>query len=190
MNGGKTTLLLQNAYSIRSRGKEVVILGYGGNHRDDGIFSRIGASVKPDILFSHETNIYESIKTILKNSSKDYLEVLVDEAQFLTPFQVEELLRLSLDEKIDVRCFGLKTSFKTKSFPGSRRLLELAKITELKIVRCSCGDYAEINARFDSATKDLILFGEEELIEGSSENIVYDPICYSCYLKAGGKLHY
>lgn len=188
MNGGKSTLLLQNAYSARSRNFEVVLLGYGGNTREAGIKSRLGVQYEADALYFPETTMGEALKELLDTKGRDkILEILVDEAQFLTPQQVEDLLRFTITEKIDVKCFGLKTNFETKTFPGSQRLFELAdELVELDIVRCHCGQKARINARFHSETGRIIASGPSELIEGSDSNIIYDPVCARCYLELGG----
>lgn len=191
MNGGKSTLLLQNAYSSRSRGFEVVILGFKGNTREASISSRLGVETKVDLYFSEATDMKKEInKKLARRGRHKVLEVLVDEAQFLTPRQVEDLLLFTLETGVEVRCYGLKTNFETKAFPGAQRLLELAdELVELDLVRCRCGKKARINARFHSDTNELITSGPEQLIEGSQEAVVYDPVCASCFVALGGSLH-
>ena len=189
MNGGKSTLLLQNAYSARSRDLEVILLGYGGNTREEGIKSRLGVQYDADALYHGDSSMEQLIQEAMERKGRErVLEVLVDEAQFLSPSQVEELLTYSIRHDIDVKCFGLRTDFETRSFPGSQRLFELAdELVELNIVRCHCGAKARINARFNKDTGRIISTGPSQLIEGSVDNIIYDPVCPSCYLKLGGE---
>lgn len=189
MNGGKSTLLLQNAYSARSRDLEVILLGYGGNTREEGIKSRLGVQYDADALYHGDSSMEQLIQEAMESKGRErVLEVLVDEAQFLSPYQVEELLTYSIRHDIDVKCFGLRTDFETRSFPGSQRLFELAdELVELNIVRCHCGAKARINARFNKDTGRIISTGPSQLIEGSVDNIIYDPVCPACYLKLGGE---
>ena len=97
-------------------------------------------------------NIYEAVKNYSNMLSAELVKlnwVLVDEAQFLTEKQVEELTDVVDNLGINVMCFGLRTDFLTNSFPASRRLFELAdSIQEIKSV-CKCGNKAIINARID-----------------------------------------
>lgn len=190
MNGGKSTLLLQTAFSSRSREFEVIIVGYKRNTREKTIKSRLGVEYDADLLYDSTTRLRTGIlRQLAKKGRHKVLEVLVDEAQFLTPKQVEDLLKFTIESGIDVKCFGLKTNFETKLFPGSQRLIELAdELVELNLVRCRCGKKANINARFNPTTRELIIEGPEELIEGSVEEVIYDPVCSRCYIEHGGKL--
>lgn len=101
--------------------------------------------------------------------------ILVDEAQFLTPAQVEQLKEISLRARA-VFCYGLKTDFRTRLFPGSRRLLELAdQLVELPTV-CRCGRKAEVSARIQD---DKILRTGERVLIGGDER--YVSMCYRCW---------
>lgn len=101
----------------------------------------------------------------------------MDESQFLTTIQVEELRRIVDDFGINVLCYGLRTDFKTNLFEGSKRLFELADdINEMKI-SCSCGRKAIINARFNE-NDEIVINGEQVLIGGED---IYKPLCSKCY---------
>ncbi len=188
MNGGKSTLLLQTAYSARARGFEVILVGFKGNTREETIKSRLGIEYTVDLFFTERTPINSALKRQIAAKGKPkVLAVLIDEAQFLTSKQVEDLLTFTLQTGMTVECYGLKTNFATKLFPGSQRLIELAdNVQELSLVRCKCGGKASINARFNSLGE-IITSGPEKLIEGSHEEITYDPVCSSCFLDHGGE---
>lgn len=101
----------------------------------------------------------------------------MDEAQFLSIEQINELARIVDDFNIDVQCFGLRTDFQTKLFPGSMRLMEIAdKIVEMKSM-CSCGNKNIVNARIDSTGK-LITHGNSVEIGGEDK---YITLCRKCY---------
>lgn len=189
MNGGKSTLLLQTAFSARSRDFDAILVGYKGNTREATIKSRVGLENEADFFFDGRTNMRTSLKKQVASKGRTrVLVILVDEAQFLTPKQVEDLLRFTLETRIPVECYGLKTNFATRLFPGSQRLLELAdEVEELALVRCKCGRRATINARFTSEGE-IITSGPEKLIEGEKE-VVYDPVCTSCFLDHGGSFN-
>ena len=108
-----------------------------------------------------------------------YDAVIVDEAQFLTPKQIDELRDIVDNKGIPVLCFGLRTDFLTHVFPGSLRLLEIAdSISEIKTI-CRCGSKATVNARIDE-NGNVITDGEQVLIGGNDR---YEAMCYSCYMK-------
>lgn len=108
--------------------------------------------------------------------NKDKSVIIVDECQFLTKEQVDELKILSL--QIPVLCYGLLTNFKTELFEGSKRLVELAEsLTEIKSV-CRCGRKATINARFINGK---IATNGEEVMIGADET--YEGLCFACYKK-------
>ena len=103
--------------------------------------------------------------------------ILVDESQFLTSRQVEQLAQIVDELDINVMCYGLRTDFTTNLFEGSKRLMELADdIDEIKI-SCSCGRKAIINARLDRYGN-VITNGEQILIGGNEQ---YIPLCRKCY---------
>lgn len=186
MNGGKTTQLLQTVHSWRSRGFSVILLKPSDDTRNTEITSRIGATAEVDITVSKEDDLCEVIRNFIRvRPGLNHVLIAVDEAQFLTPSQVEDLFLLSTSDA-PVYCYGLKTNFRGFAFPGSARLLELADVEEIDIMKCRCGKPARFNARFDSTRTTLISEGSEKLIEGSTEEVIYDPLCPLCFVIEGG----
>ena len=103
--------------------------------------------------------------------------IIADECQFLTPAQIEALREIVDEEDIPVLCFGLRTDFQTKLFPGSERLFELAdSITEIKTI-CECGSKATVNARIGADGK-VVTEGEQVLLGG---NDAYVAMCHACW---------
>jgi thymidine kinase len=104
--------------------------------------------------------------------------IICDEAQFLQPFQVDELNEIAKDLNIPVICYGLRTDFKTHFFPGSQRLFEIAdRLIELETT-CDCGAKAVISAKFLDG--EIVLDGAQIDIGGDEK---YRAICYSCWEK-------
>jgi thymidine kinase len=102
--------------------------------------------------------------------------IICDEAQFLQPWQVDELNRYAKDFDIPVMCYGLRTDFKTNCFPGSRRLFEIAdRLVELETF-CECGKKAVLTAKFSNG--ELVTAGRQVDIGGDEK---YKAMCYSCW---------
>lgn len=146
MNCGKSTLALQMHHNARSAGKAVRLfskLDRGGAV----ISSRIGLS-QPATTVGDDLDLLAHVVDVLE-AGEAVDEVIVDEAQFLHPVQVDQLARLADERDVEVRCFGLLSDFQTRLFPGSQRLLELADHREeLQLdARCWCGDRGTHNAR-------------------------------------------
>ena len=105
--------------------------------------------------------------------------VLIDEAQFLTPEQVDQALAIAVLDEIPVVAFGIRTDFRTKAFPGSQRLMEVAhSLQEMKTI-CRCGKKAIFNARLGE--QGIIREGEQVMIDGESAR--YEALCARCYLE-------
>ena len=104
---------------------------------------------------------------------------MVDEAQFLSIKQVEDLFLISKACNIPVICYGLRTNFKMESFAGSKRLLEIADVLEELTTLCGCGEIARYVGR--KVGENFVLEGEEIVIDGTA-NICYVPLCGKCYL--------
>lgn len=176
MNCGKSTLLMQVAHNYEENNKKVIVIKSeidtkGGNYLE----SRLGAKRKVDILINEKESFQNYIKYFKKTDC-----ILVDEAQFLTSKQVEELWKATKKYDIPVICYGLKTDFQSHLFEGSKRLLELADVIEELITICSCGKRAKFNARYVDGK--FALEGNEVVIDGSCDNVVYRPLCGKCYL--------
>ena len=176
MNCGKSTLLMQVAHNYEENNKKVIVIKSeidtkGGNYLE----SRLGAKRKVDILINEKESFQNYIKYFKKTDC-----ILVDEAQFLTSKQVEELWKATKKYDIPVIRYGLKTDFQSHLFEGSKRLLELADVIEELITICSCGKRAKFNARYVDGK--FALEGNEVVIDGSCDNVVYRPLCGKCYL--------
>src|SRR5262249_36754750 len=131
MNSGKTTALIQAAFNYEERGMHPVVIKPTVDTKGaDQLSSRLGISRKVDILLGPDENIE---KALAKHPECHC--VLVDEAQFLNPEQVDELFWYATKHDIPVLTYGLRTDFQTKGFPGATRLLELAhELQELKTI--------------------------------------------------------
>jgi thymidine kinase len=122
----------------------------------------------------------------LAETGKPVSCLLVDESQFLTEGQVDDLLRIAIVEGTPVLAYGIRTDFQTVAFPGSRRLLEIAhSLEELKTI-CRCGRKAVFNARKIDGR--FVFDGDQVAIDGV--DVTYESLCGSCYLyESGGVLN-
>jgi thymidine kinase len=106
----------------------------------------------------------------------------VDEAQFLTPAQIDDLFRIAVLDRVPVIAYGLRTDFRTRAFPGSARLLEIAhSLEELKTI-CRCGRKALFNTR--RVGEYIVFDGDQVSIDG--DDVWYESLCGNCYLEASG----
>ncbi len=182
MNSGKSIDLIRTAHNYEENGYSVLILKPAIDTKGDNtITSRVGLSRKVDELLLYSDSILEK----LKNNLTDIACILVDEAQFLSIKQVEDLFLISKACDIPVICYGLRTNFKMESFAGSKRLLEISDVLEGITTLCHCGEIARYVGREvgDKFVKD----GEEIIIDGT-ENITYVPLCGKCYLEKVNKI--
>lgn len=176
MNAGKSTLLLQSAHNYGEQGMEALLFTAAIDNRyGEGVIqSRIGVS-SPAEVFDAQTHFIEVVGRF--NQAKKVDCVLVDEAQFLSRQQVDQLARVVDELNIPVLCFGIRTDFQAEPFPGSARLLAIAdKLSELKTV-CSCGRKATMTVRLDEAGQ-VIAAGEQVQIGGNER---YDSKCRRHY---------
>ena len=122
MSSGKTAILLQAVYNYESRGMNVLVMKPMIDTKgEDFLVSRIGLKRQIDHLIDEDENIYETFKDKL-----DQIEcIFIDEAQFLKLKQVDELMKLVVNNDIPIICYGLRTDFQTNGFVGSPRLLEI-----------------------------------------------------------------
>ncbi len=150
MNAGKSTVLLQSSYNYRERGMRTLLFTpaidtrYGTGRIESRIGLRSGA-----IALSAGDNLLTRVRT--EHAAKPIACVLVDEAQFLSVEQVWQATDIADQLDIPVLCYGLRTDFQGKLFPGSGALLGLADtLTELKTI-CHCGRKATMNLRVDAS---------------------------------------
>lgn len=169
MNAGKSTNLLQSAHNYREQGMQVALYTAAIDDRfGKGVVrSRIGLQ-ESALLFDARTPFFTPI---FKQHQQSTLAcILVDEAQFLSREQVDELARVVDELDLPVLCFGIRTDFQGELFPGSSRLLAIAdKLVELKTV-CECGRKATMTVRLDS-DGNIVAAGEQVQIGGNEQYV-------------------
>ena len=173
MASGKSLQLLVKAHNFEEKKIPFLVLkpSIDTREKDAVVASRIGLS-RPCMLIDEKTNLLQ-----LAIHNRYCKWILIDECQFLTPKQVEQLAKAVDTIGINVICYGLRTDFKSKAFPGSLRLFELADTIEEMKSYCDCGNKAIINARFD-ANGNMLTSGEQVQIGGDE---TYKAICRECY---------
>jgi thymidine kinase len=190
MESGKSAVLLMEAHYFEKRNVGILCMKSSIDDRDgtDVIKSRIGIE-RECLTIYPDYDIYKIVEKIIheqeKNDDENKLRwILVDESQFLTGYQVEQLRAIVDNFDINVMCYGLRTDFQTHLFEGSKRLFELADdIDEMKI-SCTCENKAIFNARFNEFGV-IVTDGEQVLIGGEDK---YKPICSKCYRKEVEKI--
>jgi thymidine kinase len=201
MNSGKSTALLQAAFNYEERGQHVLLAKPEIDTKGaDQISSRLGVERTADFLIGPEDDArelfaqhrrrvqVEAETALVPDARTDVACLLVDEAQFLGPEQIDDLLRIAVNDGIPVLAYGIRTDFQTRAFPGSARLMELAhSLEELKTI-CRCGSKALFNARLVGGR--FVFDGDQVAIdELSADRVTYESMCARCYLReSGGRL--
>ena len=178
MGSAKTALLLTTAYNFEERKMDYMCLKPVVDTREgrNVIRSRIGIERECVWIYAG-TNLYEFVKKLYKEDGRVVDWFLVDEAQFLTEAQVDQLSRVVDDFGSNVICYGLRTDFKSHLFEGSRRLFEIADtIDEIKST-CNCGHKTIINALIDS-DGNIVEQGAQVEIGGDDR---YVAVCRRCW---------
>lgn len=178
MGSAKTALLLTTAYNFEERHMDYMCLKPIVDTREDKsvIRSRIGIERECRWIYQN-TNLYDLAKDLYRTQNRVPEWYLIDEAQFLTATQVDQLSRIVDDFGSNVMCYGLRTDFQTHLFEGSRRLFEIADtIDEIKST-CNCGHKTIVNARIDSAGN-IVEEGAQVEIGGDDR---YVAICRKCW---------
>lgn len=198
MNSGKSTALLQAAFNYEERGHRVVLAKPAVDTKGDReIISRLGVTREVDFTISPEAAVREVFEQHRVRSGKvdragrDVSCLLIDEAQFLTSEQVDDLLRIALLDGTPVLAYGIRTDFQTVAFPGSRRLLEVShSLEELKTI-CRCGRKAIFNGRriggryvFDG--DQVAIDTSAGPVDGAEVEVEYESLCGVCYLQESG----
>jgi len=187
MNSGKSTSLLQVAYNYEERGQKVLLAKpLIDSKGDELIVSRLGVTRAVDFTVGASDDVYAVFQrereSVIRTHAVDVACLLVDEAQFFSPQQVDDLLRIAIREGIPVLAYGIRTDFQTAAFPGSRRLLEIAHtLEELKTI-CRCGRKAVFNARTIDGR--FVFDGDQVAIDGV--DVAYEALCGLCYLDESG----
>jgi thymidine kinase len=183
MNSGKSMMLLATAYSLQERGIFFIILKSALDTRDKGVIHSRSLGDRECIIVNNFDSIKEKLSNIpealhiAETSLPRY--ILVDEAQFLTKHQVDDLASLADDFGFTVICYGLRTDFQTNLFDGSKRLFEIAdRFEEIESI-CNCGKKTIVNARIDEDGN--VLTDGEQIMVGAEDK--YISMCRSCYQK-------
>ena len=177
MGSSKTAQALITKYNYEENDLSVWLLKPSADDRDGVqiLRSRIGLEASADII-SPETDIFRRFETE-KLGQVDV--IIVDECQFFTSEQIDPLREIVDAYNLPVMCFGLRTDFQTKLFPGSRRLMEVAdSILEIKTI-CDCGAKATVNARIDSSGH-IVTEGAQVVLGGNDS---YIAMCHKCYMR-------
>ncbi len=182
MNSGKSTALLQVAHNFEERDQAVLLvkpaIDTKGNRQ---VVSRLGVSREVDVLLNKTDSLRQAVTDALSTRDRGLAPVtavLIDEAQFLTPHQVDEALEVAIFEEIPVLAYGIRTDFQTRSFAGSQRLMEIAHTLEEMKTICRCGRKAIFNARVGDSGR--IKEGAQVMIDG--EHARYEALCAKCFL--------
>ena len=177
MGSSKTAQALITKYNYEENDLSVWLLKPSADTRDGEkiLRSRIGLEAEVEIVMP-QTNLVELFCQERKGKCD---VIIVDECQFLTPAQIDELRSIVDEHNIPVMCFGLRTDFQTKLFPGSLRLMEVADtIQEIKTI-CDCGAKATVNARIDSSGY-IVTQGAQVVLGGNDR---YIAMCHKCYVR-------
>lgn len=178
MGSAKTAMLLTTAYNFEERHMSYLCLKPVIDTREgrNVIHSRIGIERACEWIYA-DTDLYDFARRLFRKEGKVIEWFLVDEAQFLSAAQVDQLSRLVDDFGTNVLCYGLRTDFQSRLFEGSRRLFEIADtIDEIKST-CNCGNKTIINARID-AEGNFVSEGAQVEIGGNDR---YVSVCRKCW---------
>src|SRR5687767_10056494 len=175
MDSAKSMNLLAVAHNYRKQGKRVLLMKPRLDTRFGAskISSRCGLEAEADLMLDEESAL----------DPRDFVNVdciLVDEAQFLPPTAIEDLRRITVDPGVPVICYGLRTDFRTRLFPGAQRLMELAdRIEEVKVTCQYCAKKAICNLRFVNGAPTV---RGPQIQLGADEH--YAPVCWNHYDEA------
>ncbi len=174
MGSSKTAQALITKYNYEENDMKVWLIKPSADTRDGvaTIRSRIGLEARCDVM-APETDVFDRFRPYAGRCHA----VIVDECQFLTPEQIEQLRAIVDTYNIPVMCFGLRTDFQTRLFPGSMRLMELADCIEEIKTMCDCGAKATVNARISDGY--IVTEGAQVVLGG---NDCYIAMCHRCYI--------
>lgn len=177
MGSSKTAQALITKYNYEENGLNVWLIKPSADTRDGEhiLKSRIGLQARVEVI-APETDLYARFSQTQAGRCD---VIIVDECQFLTSGQIDELRAIVNDFGIPVMCFGLRTDFQTRLFPGSRRLMEVADtIQEIKTI-CDCGAKATVTARIDG-NGHIVTQGTQVVLGGNDS---YIAMCHRCYVQ-------
>ena len=173
MGSSKSAQALITKFNYEELGMSVWLIKPSIDTRDGAatIKSRIGLSAEAQVI-TPEEDIVAAYRAAGRHDV-----IIADEAQFFTPAQIDGLRTLVDEDELPVLCFGLRTDFLTRFFPGAQRLMELAdSLTEIKTV-CACGRKATVNARIDECGH-IVTEGSQVLLGGNDR---YVAMCHKCW---------
>ena len=178
MGSSKTAQALITKYNYEENGLSVWLIKPSADTRDGQtvLRSRIGLAARAETV-APETDLYELFLATQRGRCNI---IIADECQFFCREQIDQMRRIVNDFSVPVMCFGLRTDFLTRLFPGSARLMELAdEIQEIKTM-CDCGAKATVNARLDGKGH-VVTQGAQVVLGG---NDCYIAMCHKCYTRA------
>ena len=176
MGSSKTAQALITKYNYEENDLQVWLIKPSADTRDGAAIlrSRIGLEAQVEVV-PPEVDIYARF---LGGKARRSDVIIVDECQFLTEKQIDQLRNIVNEHNIPVLCFGLRTDFQTRLFPGSRRLMELADCIEEIKTMCDCGAKATVNARINDGY--IVTEGAQVVLGGNDS---YIAMCHKCYIR-------
>ena len=176
MGSSKTAQALITKYNYEENDLKVWLIKPSADTRDGAAIlrSRIGLEAQVEVM-APEVDIYARF---LGGKARRSDVIIVDECQFLTEKQIDQLRTIVNEHNIPVLCFGLRTDFQTRLFPGSRRLMELADCIEEIKTMCDCGAKATVNARINDGY--IVTEGAQVVLGGNDS---YIAMCHKCYIR-------
>ena len=176
MGSSKTAQALITKYNYEENDLNVWLIKPSADTRDGAeiLRSRIGLEARVDVI-TPDIDVY----ALFQETKAGHCDVIiVDECQFMTIPQIDQLRAIVNDFSIPVLCFGLRTDFQTKLFPGSLRLMELADCIEEIKTMCDCGAKATVNARINGGY--IVTEGAQVVLGGNDS---YIAMCHKCYIR-------
>lgn len=194
MGSAKSLDLIRANYNYREKGMDTIVLKPDKDSRDGDnecvIKARVdGVSVNGSFIPSDDREYDKFIKELKERLKKEKISaIFIDEAQFLSKKQVEDMYGIVYELDVPVLCYGLKNNFRSELFEGSKRLLELADDLQEIIGICHCGRKAKQNVRIVNGS--IQYTGDEVVMGGVDEDapIHYIAVCNHCYFKGNIKL--
>ena len=177
MGSSKTAQALITRYNYEENDMRAWLIKPSADTRDGVqiLRSRIGLAATVEVV-APEMDVYELFR---KTRAGRCDAVIADECQFLTEAQIDQLRSIVDDFNVPVMCFGLRTDFQTRLFPGSRRLMEVADCIEEIKTMCDCGTKATVNARIDG--NGYIVTEGAQVVLGGNDS--YIAMCHKCYIR-------
>ena len=176
MGSSKTAQALITKYNYEENDMKVWLIKPSADIRDgvDILRSRIGLQAQVQVI-PPDADVYQVFTETRRGLCN---VIIVDECQFMTPAQIDQLRAIVNDFNIPVLCFGLRTDFQTHLFPGSHRLMELADCIEEIKTMCDCGSKATVNARINNGY--IVTEGAQVVLGGNDS---YIAMCHKCYIR-------